>query len=189
MWRARGYVIGVVLIGLPIACGPATTPPASSAPAGTQAQPPPLVMSTAPPPDVPNPSADAPVTAAAWVEPAPMPRGGGDLELHVRARVAPLHYLHSADAEAPFTPTSVELVSSDAVTPAGEWELLSKPDERGHLMDVVDFRRRLRVSDPAKAGRYEVECALKYQACTDELCWPPRVLQLKAPLVLERARD
>ena len=184
---ASAYVIGVALVGLPVGgCGPSPTPsPDSSALSSAETRP--VVTPTSPPPELPKPSADAPVTAAAWVEPAAPASRAGDMELHVRARIAPLHYLHSPDAQAPFTPTSVELTPADWITPAGEWELLSMPDARGHLMDVVEFRRRMRLSEAVRPGRYEVECALKYQACTDELCWPPRVLKLKAPLDFEAA--
>jgi hypothetical protein len=180
MRRPRGHVVGFAVIGAIALSGPPIG-------CGTTTQPTPSVRSAAAvEPAIPDPTSDAPVTAAAWIIPGTDARRG-DMDLHVRARIAPGHYLHSTTAEAPFTPTSVELVPSDWITPAGGWELLTPPDAHGRLTDVVEFRHRVRLTEGVKPGRYEVDCTLKYQACTDELCWPPRVLELKAPLALKAA--
>jgi hypothetical protein len=124
MRRSGGYVIALWVIGalalqgLPGGCGPAGQPKSS----------PSIDASDAREPAIPNPTADAPVSAAAWIVPGSEARGsrgrgrGGAMELHVRARIAPGHYLHSTTAGPPFVATSAELESSTVIEPVGEWE-------------------------------------------------------------------
>jgi hypothetical protein len=37
----------------------------------------------------------------------------------------------------------------------------------------------VRAADAAAPGMHELVCTLNYQACNDEVCWPPRKIVLK----------
>jgi hypothetical protein len=165
-------------------CGPAPISRPADSHTGTAPAP---IASPAAEPVVAEPSADEPVSAAAWVSPGAVAPGSA-AELRVRIRVAAGHYLHPAGAGPPFVSTSIQLVPNNAVRPEGDWKLTSGVDAAGRLSGVVEYRRRVRVvDDAAAAGRHDLVCNLTFQACTAELCWPPRVLQLTAPFTVNAA--
>lgn len=168
-----GAIVAALCAG---GCGPVTTLPPPVPPAATR---PASAPSTTANPTIPEPSADNPVTAAAWLSPGEIAPGTA-AELRVRVRIAAGHYLHAAGTEPPFVPTSIELAPSDAVRPACDWEITRGADAAGRLSGTVEFRRRVRVAEGAAAGRHDLACGLTFQACTPELCWPPRVLKLRA---------
>jgi hypothetical protein len=137
-------------------------------------------------PVIPDPTAEEPVTAGAWLSPGAIAPGSA-AELRVRVRVAAGHYLHAAGAEPPFVPTSVEVTPSNVVKPLGDWEMTGGADANGHLSGTVEFRRRVRVAEGSAAGVHDLTCSLTFQACTPELCWPARVLKLTAPFTVNPA--
>jgi hypothetical protein len=125
------------------------------------------------------------VTAAAWLAP-PTAVPGGATELRVKVRVAGGYHLYTAaGAKPPFTAASVEIKPSDHVRPNGQCHV-EGADARERLTGVAEFRQPLRVSEDAAAGHHEVVCVLTFQACNDELCWPPRNLVLKTSFSVVR---
>jgi hypothetical protein len=123
------------------------------------------------------------VTAAAWLS-SPTAVPGGEAELRVRVRVASGYHLYTAAAaKPPFTAASVEIKPSDHLRADGRCEV-EGADASGRLRDAAEFRQPLRVSDTAAAGLHEVVCTLTFQACNDELCWPPRTLVLRTSLTV-----
>jgi hypothetical protein len=142
-------------------------------------------VSTPNEPAIAAPNSAQPVTAAAWLSP-PGVQAGDEMVLHVRVRVAGGHYLHSTTvSDSVFTPLSIETDSSDALHSAGDWAFPTA-DARGRLTGTLDFTRTLRASDSAATGKHDVICNLTYQACNDEVCWPPQKLVLKAPFKIHR---
>lgn len=129
-------------------------------------------------PDVPAPSADNPVTVGAWVRPGVLNAGEAGV-LVVQLRVAGGHHLYASDKAGALTGTSVRMEEGGVVRAAGEWVGPAVAAD-GFLTGVVEFRRAVRVAEGAPAGKGEVECAVTFQACTDELCWPARTEEVRA---------
>jgi hypothetical protein len=50
------------------------------------------------------------------------------------------------------------------------------------------LRRSLRVGSGFEPRTLTVIGELRYQVCTEELCWPPGKLKLSAPLVVQSQR-
>src|SRR5687768_6468409 len=83
-------------------------------------------------PEPPPPSADDPVTAAAWLAP-PTAVPGGAAELRVKVRVADGYHLYTAAAaNHPFTAASIEVKPADPIRPNGRCAVQGA-DERGRL--------------------------------------------------------
>jgi hypothetical protein len=174
----RWKFLGVVLNGaVSLGCGSGVTAPDRHADLSLPAATRPSV------PAPPAPSSDEPVTAAAGLSSATAVPGGAT-EIRVTVRVAGGYHLYTAAAALPpFTAASVEVKRSDQIRPAGRCEV-EGADDRGSLRGAAEFRQPLRVSDTAARGRHEVVCTLTYQACNDELCWPPQTLVLRTSLTV-----
>jgi hypothetical protein len=133
----------------------------------------------------PEPSASLPVTAVMQIRPAPS--GAGDVvDVLVYARIASRHFLHAPDdAEKTFIPVSIELDLPDGVEALGEWQFPAGKMEHGSRVyrDSVVLRRTLKVDSRKKEQLEKLSARLRYQACTDELCWPPQKIELSANLL------
>jgi hypothetical protein len=105
-------------------------------------------------------------------------------ELLVAVRVARAHYLHAeADHGGTFTPLKIEATLPPGVEFIGDWSFPAPETGRGGLpvyRTSVLLKRTLRVTSPPVTP--DVTGVLRYQACNDELCWPPGKLELSAPL-------
>ncbi|MCW5557841.1 MAG: hypothetical protein KIT22_08420 [Verrucomicrobiae bacterium] len=129
------------------------------------------------------PSFGEPVTSAAWTEPADVHRGTA-FDLVVALRIAAGHHIYSPDkgGQGTFAPTTVRLVLPDGLAAEGDW-VVSVPDrvKDGRIeAAAVIFRRTIQAGLNAPAGRVSMQVELRYQACTEELCWPPRKVTLEA---------
>jgi hypothetical protein len=136
-------------------------------------------------PKTPEPTSENPVVAVAWFTPDEL-AAGEVAELRVRVRIAPGHhlYLPGAAADAPGIPVSLNLKQSGILIFASDWDLPAG-DGNKRLTGDVEIRRKVRVAPRATPGAGDVACDLRYQACTSELCWPPRTLNLVASLVVK----
>ena len=138
-----------------------------------------------------DPSASEPVTATMVVRPASAV-AGGEVELLVYARVARAHYLHAAtNSREPFAPVTMNLTCPDGLEVMSDWQF--PPPERGPgnslvYRDSIVLRRSLRVLPNIAAQTLLVTAELRYQACTDELCWPPTAIELSTPLPIQIQR-
>jgi hypothetical protein len=141
-------------------------------------------------PDVPAPTADNPVTAVALLTPLDVAPAAA-AELRVRLRIAPGHHLYApappGAAATPFIAATVDLKSSDVLQPAGDW-VAPVANADGHLTGTVEFRRPVRVVAGAAPGSHEASCVVTYQACTSELCWPPRAIQVNLTFTVAPVR-
>lgn len=136
-------------------------------------------------PKLPEATSENPVVAVAWLTPDEL-AAGQLAELRVRVHIAPGHllYLPGAAADAPGIPVSLNLKQGDILIFASDWDLPAG-DGNKRLTGDVEFRRKVRVAPRATPGPRDVTCDLRYQACTSELCWPPRTLNLVASLVVK----
>jgi hypothetical protein len=197
MYHGSGYHrhsrwIASLLIGLGTGCGANTREiPSEPSPAGLpqeqvvapiQRQPITYAPSDAlDPPAVPEPSPSEPVRAVM----ACRPSGRVTAELLVAVRIARAHYLHAeADHGGTFTPLGMEATLPAGIEFAGDWAF--PPAEAGRAgvavyRNFVLLRRSLRVASPPPKT-LTVTGVLRYQACNDELCWPPGKMELSAPI-------
>jgi hypothetical protein len=133
------------------------------------------------PPAVPEPSPSEPVKAVM----ACRPSGRFRAELLVAVRIARAHYLHAeADHGGTFTPLKIEAMLPPGVEFVGDW--IFPTPEAGRVpvyRTSVLLRRSLKITSPPSSR--EVTGVLRYQACNDELCWPPGKLELSAPLPIQ----
>jgi hypothetical protein len=138
-----------------------------------------------------DPSLSDPVTATMQVRP-PTATAGETVELLVYVRIAGGHYVHGpSSTEGPFKPIAVDMDLPDALEAIGDWgfphpekALSGEPIYRDSLL----LRRSLRVRSNAQPQTAIVDAELHYQACNDELCWPPRKLSLSATCEIQSER-
>lgn len=132
-----------------------------------------------------TPSASEPVTAVMQAVPEEV-AAGGSFELLVRVAIAGAHHVYARVPEdSPFSAARLELNLPPGLEALDDWSR-SEPVQRrpGQLVytESAWFRRRFRVVSKPPDGVLTIKGALHYQACTEELCWPPGVLPLSASL-------
>jgi len=132
-----------------------------------------------------KPSSSRPVTAA--MQPAPSEvRAGGTFEILVQVEIAGGHHLYASNMVGqPFVPATLDVRLPHGVEALGDW--IGSVPTRGRnggfvYTDSALFRRLLKVHSNVPAGMLSIRGELHYQACTEELCWPPRVIQLSSSL-------
>jgi hypothetical protein len=134
-------------------------------------------------PEVAEPTSSNPVTAGAVLRPADAsPKS--TLELLIKVRIAPGHHIFAMEKPGPERiPTSIALELPSGVAEEGEWTGPA-PTKAGsalvHKDAVVVFIKRLKISAGTKPGPRTLVGRLRYQACNDELCWPPKTIRLEA---------
>jgi Disulphide bond corrector protein DsbC len=140
---------------------------------------------------VPDPTPGEPVTAVMTIQPN-RAAAGETVEVKVRVRIASAHFIHApGEAGAPFIPIAVNAQLPAGVEPVGDWQL--PPPEKGNgtalvYRDSVVLRRSFKVVSMSTSESLLVTGELRYQVCTDELCWPRGKLQLSAPLTIHSPR-
>jgi hypothetical protein len=116
-------------------------------------------------------------------------RAGATAELLVAVRIARAHYLHAeADHGGTFTPLKIEATLPPGVEFVGNWIFPSPIAGRAGVpiyRDSVLLKRSLKITS-LPPQTLNVSGVLRYQACNDELCWPPGRLELSAPLSIPR---
>jgi hypothetical protein len=140
---------------------------------------------------VPDPTPGEPVTAVMTIHPNHA-AAGETVEVLVRVRIASAHFIHaSGEAGAPFVPLAVNAKLSAGVEPVGDWQLPPPEKGRGTALvyrDSVVLRRSFRVVSMSASESLLLTSELRYQVCTDELCWPQGKLQLSASLTIHSPR-
>jgi hypothetical protein len=134
---------------------------------------------------VPEPSPSEPVTAAMKIRSESAP-SAGTFEILVFVRIARAHYLHAANKSGePFIPVSINLPLPQGFEALGDWQFpppeKTKANTLGFRNSIV-LRRSLKVLSTAPSQTMIVTGELRYQVCTDELCWPPGKIELTSPL-------
>lgn len=136
---------------------------------------------------VPDPSPVEPVKAAMRIN-ADKTVAGIRFEVVIRVRIAAGHHIYAVDAaKKPFLPTSLVLKLPEGLETDGEWladePTLTKAGQRVYTESVV-FRRPCKVRPNVSAGSVSITSELHYQACSTELCWPPKTINLSAVLAI-----
>ena len=132
-----------------------------------------------------KPSDDQPVTATMEVTPGEL-TAGQTFQLIVHVDVASAHHIYATNSIGkPFIPTTLSVTLPSGVEAVGPW-IVPEPIRRrnGDLIytDSILFRRSARLHLNIPVGRLSISGDLRYQACTEELCWPPRTLQLSSTI-------
>jgi hypothetical protein len=140
---------------------------------------------------VPDPTPGEPVTAVMTIQPD-RATAGETVEVLVCVRIASAHFIHApGEAGGPFIPVAVNAQLPAGVEPVGDWQLPSPEKGRGTALvyrNSVVLRRSLKVVSMSASESLLVTGELRYQVCTDELCWPQGKLQLSAPLTIYSPR-
>ena len=132
-----------------------------------------------------KPSSSQPVTAAMQIIPTEV-RNGVTFELLVSLEIAGAHHVYASNIVGkPFIPLSLNVTLPDGIEALNDW-IAPAPSrtKTGELVytDSVSFRRSLRVGSNVPAGPLLIKGDLRYQACTEELCWPPRTIDLSSSI-------
>ena len=140
---------------------------------------------------LPKPSSSQPVTAAMKSASSEV-IAGETFEILVRVEIAGAHHIYASNVVGkPFVPTTLEVMLPRGVEALGNW-IGPEPTRKrnGELVytDSVLFRRQLRVRANVPAGPLSIEGELHYQTCTEELCWPPRTIQLSSSISVQSPR-
>jgi DsbC/DsbD-like thiol-disulfide interchange protein len=140
--------------------------------------------------DIPvaDPSRAQPVTAAMAVSKKEL-HAGDTFELCARVRIAGGHHIYGTNAtHGPFIPTALTLSLPREVESMDRWSA-PKPTEAkgGDLIytESVVFRRHLKIQPSAKPGKLKLSGELLCQPCSEELCWPPRMIPLSVSVTVQ----
>jgi len=124
--------------------------------------------------------------------PAAKARKGQSLDVPLRARLQPGYHVNSNDPREEFM---IPLKLTWAAAPL-EVEAVEYPEpamERYSFTDDplavftgdFDIRTRFRVPDQAPAGGHNLRGSLRYQACSDKLCLPPKTIPVSLTVSVE----
>jgi hypothetical protein len=136
---------------------------------------------------VPKSSIGPPVSGAMSVSSSQaMP--GETVEIIVHVEIGATYHIYASNAVAKtVNPTTIDLTLPHGVEALGDWSGPEPTRRRsGELVytDSVQFRRLLKLHAKVPMGALSIKGTLRYQACTEEICWPPRSIQLSSLLVV-----
>lgn len=138
-----------------------------------------------------GPVDNGPVTASMKADPTEI-YAGSMFEILVRVEIAAAYHLYATNSVGkPFVPITLNLTLPNGVEAVSDWTAPPPTRTRsGDLIytDSVQFRRSLRVGSNVSTGLLSIGGELRYQACTEELCWPPRALKLSTTVGVSSKR-
>jgi hypothetical protein len=140
----------------------------------------------------PEPTRAEPVRSAMQASADSVPPGG-QFEVLVQARILSDFHIYGMDRKvSPFIPTSIKMTLPDGLETAGDWAGPSPARDKAGVeiyTGAAVFRRALR----ARAGAAPKKCSfgveLEYQVCNDDMCYPPRKVELEATVEIAAARQ
>jgi len=140
---------------------------------------------------IPDPSPSEPVLVRMMFDP-PFGAAGESAELIVYVRIARAHFLHSSgDEDSIFSPVEMRVQFPMELQTKGNWQRPQPgPDSRGQhvFRDAVMLRCPVKVASDAPNSELTVKGQLSFQVCTDELCWPRRLIEVSAPFTIQSRR-
>ncbi len=138
----------------------------------------------------PEPSASEPVTGALQI-PGQV-RAGKRFEVLIKLRIAGRHHIYATTGvREPFVPTKLEFLFPEGVEPLGAYDLPTPARTRNGdaiYTDNLIVRQPCHVRPNISTGTVSIQCEVRYQACADELCWPPRSIQLVSKINLKAGK-
>jgi hypothetical protein len=140
----------------------------------------------------PEPTRAEPVKAAMQSS-AESVASGAKFEVLVQVRILPGFHIYGMDPKvSPFIPTTLKLTLPDGLETAGDWTGPNpERDQAGveiHTGAAV-FRRALRARAGAAPKKCSIGVELEYQVCNDEMCYPPKKVELNATVEIAAARQ
>ncbi|MBN9691790.1 MAG: hypothetical protein J0M24_16235 [Verrucomicrobia bacterium] len=147
--------------------------------AGCSSQPPPengpLTSQAPSEPAVPTPDQPVVVTVSSLPR---VVKAGESFEVQVIVELAAGYHIYATQGvRGPFTPTALEFTFPEEVESLGTWgapEPKRDPSGEPSYWGKAVFSRLLRVRTNVPPGALSIKGKFQYQACTEELCWPPR---------------
>jgi hypothetical protein len=137
---------------------------------------------------VTEPSPHEPVTFAIKTDPAEV-KPGDTFQVLVRVRIAKGHHIYAAVPKSKaFTGTSISLRLPPGVEAISDWsEPAAVRAQDGELVytNSILYGRSFKLS-PTAVGPVWLKGEVHYQACNDQLCWPPKTLTFSAPLSIRQ---
>lgn len=138
-----------------------------------------------------NPSPSDPISAAMKIRPEKL-AAGETAEILVYARIAAGHYVYAANnSTGVFAPTTVKVTLPSDVEALGDWQFPAPEWRNGDAFVYRNSflaRRSIKVLAGAAPRTETIAGELHYQACNDELCWPPDKADMRATLVIGSKR-
>ena len=91
----------------------------------------------------------------------------------------------------PFIPTSLKLTLPDGLKSTGDWTGPSPERDKDGVeiyTGAAVFRRALKADAGAAPKRYSIGVELEYQVCNNEMCYPPKKVELQATVEIATAQ-
>jgi len=132
-------------------------------------------------------TAPRPVSAKMKVERDDV-RAGEMVDLVLTINVAaPAHIYAPGEPANRSTPTTIKLELPKGVILAKDWSFPSPTKTReGDLIYIGSNQARctLKISTGVSTRTLHIQAQMRYQACTDEACWPPESLPVSVAITL-----
>jgi DsbC/DsbD-like thiol-disulfide interchange protein len=121
-----------------------------------------------------------PVAATMTVQPATV-SPGGTANLSIKVRIQPLFHIYALNKSGnENTPTTLDVTLPEGFKLKGDWKAPA-PKKSGKARiyrDEVILNAAVNVTRKARSGKHPIKCAMQYQVCNEEVCWPPATLDL-----------
>jgi DsbC/DsbD-like thiol-disulfide interchange protein len=115
---------------------------------------------------------------------------GETFEVLVRVRIAAGHHIYAATPKSKaFTGTRVSLVLPSGVEAVSGWSEPAAVQARDGEMvytNSVSYSRTFKLGSATVASPILLKGKLRYQACNDQLCWPPKTIPFSATLTVQQ---
>jgi len=115
---------------------------------------------------------------------------GDTFQVVVRVRIAEGYQIYAAAPKSKsFTGTSVSLVLPSGIEAVSDWTAPAAVQARdGELVytNSVTYSRSFKLGAAAASGPILLKGDIRYQACNDQLCWPPKTIPLSATLTVRQ---
>ncbi len=140
----------------------------------------------------PEPTRAEPVKAAMQSS-AESVAPGAKFEVLVQARILAGCHIYGMDPKvSPFIPTTLKLTLPDGLEAAGDWTGPSPERDQAGVeiyTGAAVFRRALQARAGAAPKKCSIGVELEYQVCNDEMCYPPKKVELNATVEIAAARQ
>ncbi len=121
---------------------------------------------------------------------------GAHATLRMTAKLEPGWHLYSLVVPEPIIPTSIALAANPAVESLGIYQPQAKTAfDKNFGFDVATYEGGavflvdLQLAGTAKPGPLELTANVRYQACNDKMCLPPRRATATASIVVDSAAE
>jgi hypothetical protein len=118
---------------------------------------------------------------------------GAQFDLLVQARILADFHIYGMDPKvSPFIPTSLKLTLPDGLESTGDWTGPSPERDKDGVeiyTGAAVFQRALKARAGAVPKKYSIGVELEYQVCNNEMCYPPKKVELQATVEIAAARQ